>query len=135
LEEYVASWQGQSGVACRLRVDRGLRLPAVIELQLLRIVQEALANVRKHAQARHVEIDLVLRGSTLLLTLGDDGVGFNPRQLDRSEFPRFGLATMRERAESVGGSFEIGFSPSGGTLLKLELPVPVPEPAPAPAPA
>jgi signal transduction histidine kinase len=123
LGEYVASWQGQSGVVCRLRVDGSLRFAPGVELQLLRVVQEALANVRKHAQARRVEVDLEVRDGTLLLTVADDGVGFNPSELRRSEFPRFGLSTMRERAESIGGRFEIGSSPSGGTLIKLELPV------------
>ena len=138
LGEYVASWQGQSGVLCRLQVDGGLRFPPGVELQLLRIVQEALANVRKHAQARHAEVDLEVRDGTLLLTVADDGVGFNPGELRRSEFPRFGLSTMRERGESIGGRFEIGCSPSGGTLIKLELPAPAGRPgaaAPAAAPA
>jgi signal transduction histidine kinase len=135
LGEYVASWQGQSGVVCRLRVDGSLRFSAVVELQLLRIVQEALANVRKHAQARHAEVDLEVRDGTLLLTVADDGVGFNPGELRRSEFPRFGLSTMRERAESIGGRFEIGSAPSGGTLIKLELPVPAGRPGAAAAPA
>jgi signal transduction histidine kinase len=128
LGEYVASWQLQAGVACQLRVDAGLHLPQAVELQLLRIVQEALANVRKHAQARRVEIDLQQRGPNLLLTVRDDGVGFKPLELGRSEFPRFGLATMRERAESIGGKLVVGSSPGGGTLIKLELPVPLPQP-------
>lgn len=135
LGEYVASWQGQSGVVCRLRVDSSLHFPPGVELQLLRIVQEALANVRKHAQARHVEVDLEVRDGTLLLTVADDGVGFNPGELRRSEFPRFGLSTMRERAESIGGRFEIGSSPSGGTRIRLELPVAATQPAAAAASA
>jgi signal transduction histidine kinase len=133
LDEYLVAWQEQSGVACLLRVDRGLRFASTVEFQLLRIVQEALANVRKHAQARHVEVDLEVRGETLLLTVGDDGVGFHAGELGRSEFPRFGLATMRERAESIGGSFAVGSSQTGGTLVKIELPVAVPPPAPSTA--
>jgi signal transduction histidine kinase len=133
LDDYVASWQAESGVACRLQLDRSLRLPQGVELQLLRIVQEALANVRKHAQARHVEIDLQVRGDVLLLTVADDGKGFNPADLGRSEFPRFGLVTMRERAESIGAKLEVSASPSGGTLIKLELPLPLPRPAVAAA--
>jgi len=123
LDDYVASWQAESGVACRLQVDRNLRLPQGAELQLLRIVQEALANVRKHAQARRVEVDLLVRAGNLVLTVADDGKGFNPADLGRSEFPRFGLVTMRERAESVGAKLEIGASLSGGTLIKVELPL------------
>jgi signal transduction histidine kinase len=133
LGEYVASWELEAGVPCRLQVDGSLRFPPAVEFQLLRVVQEALANVRKHAQARHVEVDLQLRGHPLLLTVRDDGVGFNPAVLGRSEFPRFGLATMRERAESIGGKLEVASSPGGGTLIKLELPVPVAQSAPAAA--
>jgi signal transduction histidine kinase len=129
LGEYVASWQGQSGVACRLRVDAGLRFLPGVELQLLRIVQEALANVRKHAQASHVEVDLEVRDGVLHLVVADDGIGFNPGELGRSEFPRFGLSTMRERGESIGGRFEIGSSPGGGTRIELDLPVAAARPA------
>jgi signal transduction histidine kinase len=124
LADYVAAWQEQSGVACRLRMDASLRFPSAIELQLLRIVQEALANVRKHAQARHAEVVLEVRDGVPSLTVADDGVGFHPGELGRSEFPRFGLATMRERAESIGGKFEISSSSDGGTRIQLVLPVP-----------
>jgi signal transduction histidine kinase len=123
LRELVASWEGQSGVACGLRVDDGLRLTPGTELQVLRIVQEALANVRKHARASRVEIDLRVEAHTLLVTIGDDGVGFRPAELGRSEFPRFGLSIMRERAESIGGRIQVGSSPTGGTLVRLDLPV------------
>ncbi len=129
LTEYVESWQAQAGIACRLRADSRLQFPQAARLQLLRIVQEALANVRKHAQARQVEIDLGVQGRTVRLTVGDDGVGFNPSELGRSEVPRFGLATMRERAESIGATFAIGSSPSGGTLIQLEMPAPALPPA------
>ena len=132
LTEYVESWQGHSGIACRLRTDLDVEFPATVRLQLLRIVQEALANVRKHAEARHAEVDLEVRDGSLRLTIGDDGVGFKPGELGRSEVPRFGLATMRERADSIGATFAIGSSPSGGTSIQLELPLPHPAPAPAP---
>ncbi len=74
-----------------------------------------------------------MRGDVLLLTVADDGKGFNPADLGRSEFPRFGLVTMRERAESVGAKLEVSASPSGGTLVKLELPLPRPAAAAAAA--
>ncbi|HVT61092.1 MAG TPA: GAF domain-containing sensor histidine kinase [Thermoanaerobaculia bacterium] len=124
LAEYVAAWGGQSGVACQLSVDPGLRLPLNSEFQVLRIVQEALANVRKHAHARQVEVKLEQNGGTAVITIGDDGVGFNPAELGRSEFPRFGLATMRERAESIGASVRLESPVSGGSRVVVEVPLP-----------
>jgi signal transduction histidine kinase len=123
LAEYVATWEAESGVACRLTVDQGLRLPQPAEFQLLRIIQESLANVRKHAQARQVELTLERRDEHAVITVRDDGVGFNPAGLGRSEFPRFGLSTMRERAESLGGTVRIGSSPSAGTEVVVEVPL------------
>jgi len=122
LEEFAVSWQGQSGIACELRLDREVRLAPVAELQLLRIVQEALTNVRKHAAARRAEVKLERLDGRVVLTIADDGVGFDPAALGRSELPRFGLATMRERAESIGGAMRIGGAAASGSEVVVELP-------------
>jgi signal transduction histidine kinase len=58
------------------------------------------------------------------VTVEDDGAGFNPAVLGRSELPRFGLATMRERAESIGGTFDLHSTPGSGTRITVELPTP-----------
>jgi signal transduction histidine kinase len=123
LRRYVESWQDQTGVQADLEVDE-VALPDGVELQLVRIVQEALANVRKHAQARRVEIRLARRGGTVRLSIADDGVGFAPAAPGRRDFPRFGLATMRERVESVGGRIELTSVPGEGTKIVVELPPP-----------
>ncbi|HSN85155.1 MAG TPA: ATP-binding protein, partial [Thermoanaerobaculia bacterium] len=62
-------------------------------------------------------------GNRLRLTVQDDGAGFVPGELGRSEFPRFGLATMRERAENIGGAFRLDSAPGEGTRVTVELPV------------
>jgi len=124
LAEYTAAWQDQSGIRCRLRVGEDPRLPAGMELQLLRIVQESLTNVRKHAHANVAEVALERVGDRVTVVVQDDGIGFDPADLGRSEFPRFGLATMRERAESMGGTVQLESTSGAGTRVVVEVPVP-----------
>jgi signal transduction histidine kinase len=121
LTDYVNTWRNQTGIDCGLRVEGAPRLSPNAQLQVLRIVQEALANVRKHSHARNADIVLEQTGATLRISVSDDGAGFNPSELGRSEFPRFGLATMRERAESIGGTFQLDSTPGAGTRVTLEL--------------
>jgi signal transduction histidine kinase len=123
LEQYAVSWENQSGIACEIRLDREVRLAPATEFQLLRIAQEALTNVRKHAAARRAEITLERLNGRVVLTVADDGTGFDPAGLGRPELPRFGLATMRERAESIGAAVRVGAATGGGTEVVVELPL------------
>ena len=123
LREYLDQWNAQSGIRADLSIDNELRLRPAIELQLVRIVQEALANVRKHARAQRATVDLRRLNGHLQLTITDDGVGFNPSAKSRGEFPRFGLSTMRERAEGIGGKLEIDSTPGQGTTVRFAMPL------------
>jgi len=123
LEEYLDRWKAASGISTQLRIDPELRIPPGIELQLIRIVQEALTNVRKHARATAAKVDIRRRDGQVVGVVSDDGVGFNPEARPRSDFPRFGLSTMRERAESVGGTLRVSSVPGEGTTVAFELPV------------
>jgi signal transduction histidine kinase len=91
------------------------------EVQLLRIIQEALSNVRKHADARRAWVRLRPAGTGVEVVIEDDGVGFDPDRLRRTDLPRFGLATMRERVEAVGGTFGITAVPGQGTRVTVHL--------------
>jgi signal transduction histidine kinase len=124
LRLYVEAWQDQSGVSTELStsLDGASALGPAGELQLLRIVQEALANVRKHAGASHAWVRVDRDGSHLVVTIEDDGAGFDPGALTRGAFPRFGLATMRERAESVGGTLDVDSAPGRGTRVMVRVP-------------
>lgn len=122
LEEYVDRWKQQNNIATSLTIDRELHLPAGVELQLIRIVQEALANVRKHARATKVSVDVRRRDGNVIAQIVDDGIGFNTGARTRSEFPRFGLVTMRERAETVGGTLRVDSAPGSGTTVLFEMP-------------
>ena len=128
LADYLGSWQDQSGVVVRWDTEPAegfpLGLPPMAELQLLRIIQESLANVRKHAQAGEVEIHLSLDDEVVDVTVSDNGIGFTPAAPGRTGVPRFGLATMHERAESVGGNVEIRSRPGAGTTVHARLPRP-----------
>jgi nitrate/nitrite-specific signal transduction histidine kinase len=128
LAEYLERWKEQSQVEASLivRPEHGPLhgLESAAELQLLRIVQEALANVRKHAQATHAEVLIVSEPARVETTVADNGRGFDPTAGVRSEdrMPHFGLSTMRERAESVGGSLEVVSGPGEGTRVVVSLP-------------
>jgi nitrate/nitrite-specific signal transduction histidine kinase len=129
LQEYVERWREQSGIDAKLIVEPpDGRLDALnpgAELQLLRIVQEALTNVRKHAGASTVQVRLAETPGGVEAVVQDDGRGFDPhraRGRGNDALPHFGLATMRERAESVGGALEITSSPGSGTRVLVRTP-------------
>ncbi len=102
-----------SGVA--LEIDRD-RSSAVF-----RILQEALTNVARHAEARRVRVSLVVRGGRLSLHIADDGRGFDPGGITRVK--SFGLLGMRERALMLGGTVEVTSNAGVGTEVHLEMPL------------
>lgn len=99
--------------------------PPNVQAQLIRIIQEALSNVRKHAEATHVSIRGFQSVDGVTIEVCDDGKGFAPEQVD--DHLRFGLRGMRERAESIGADFQIASQPGAGTVVSLRLPVPIRE--------
>jgi signal transduction histidine kinase len=95
-----------------------------LKIAIFRIVQEALNNITKHAQARDVYIKLEYRPENLVVTVRDDGVGFDMGavRMSRAHRPSLGLAGMQERAALVGGEVSIQSSPGQGTLVEAKLP-------------
>ena len=122
LRLWAAQWQDQSGVSTEVLLDDQVRLEPAVELQLVRIAQEALSNVRKHARARRAELHLQQQSDGILLEIIDDGTGFDPVRTRGGQFPRFGLATMRERAESVGATLVLDTAPGRGTRVLVRVP-------------
>jgi signal transduction histidine kinase len=127
LREYADLWEQQTGIAAEVTIlppaGFGAGIPPVVEVQFLRIVQEALANVRKHAHASQVEVVVTESEDAIEARISDDGDGFDPAALQPGAFPRFGLATMRERAEGIGGTLEIVSSPGRGTMVTARVPI------------
>jgi signal transduction histidine kinase len=124
LQEVVSLWQRYCSIPVELEVDGDLQLPPLAQLQVLRIVQEALSNVRKHAGATEVRVGLAPDGGDLVIVVEDDGKGFDPAAKARAEIPRFGLAIMRERAESIDATFSLDSRPGHGTRVSVRLPTP-----------
>lgn len=125
LTEYLHDWSQQTGIAVDLEVGDGAaaRFSPGVEVQLIRIVQEALANVRKHAGARRVVVTVEPAGELVRVTIRDDGRGFDLTATTSERHHCFGLETMRERAEAVGGKFAVSSASGGGTTVELCLPV------------
>ncbi|KAB8038503.1 type IV pili methyl-accepting chemotaxis transducer N-terminal domain-containing protein [Janthinobacterium aquaticum] len=111
----------QTGIAAELLADvDGAPFPREQQLQLLFIVQEALSNIRKHAQATHVEVRLA-DDQDFALTVSDNGVGFDMAEvLERAE-SHVGIHIMRERAQRIAATFEVHAQPGGGTTVELHL--------------
>jgi two-component system sensor kinase len=95
-----------------------------VELNLYRILQEALGNIERHARAGEVAVRLSKEGAILRACIGDNGRGFDP-QRPRADGERLGmgLVDMRERAEFVGGRCAVTSAPGNGTEIVIEIPL------------
>jgi two-component system, NarL family, sensor histidine kinase DegS len=89
----------------------------------LRVAQEALQNVRKHASANHVTVSTSLDGDSWTLEVRDDGRGFDAATVAARGRSNFGLQFMRERAELIGARLDIRSRPDGGTVVRLAIPI------------
>jgi two-component system sensor histidine kinase UhpB len=98
------------------------QLSAEIETVLYRVAQEALTNVAKHARAEHVEVVLQHGRDETLLTVMDDGVGFDVQPQHRERAKGAGLDGMPERAALVGGNLKVEAKPGGGTRVAVRVP-------------
>jgi nitrate/nitrite-specific signal transduction histidine kinase len=118
-----------TGVSVKLNILGNKRnLPPEIEAAILRIFQESVTNVRKHAKATEVEVNLTFNDSTAELTVRDNGVGFKPKVTGdgdggKKKSDTFGLISMRERARGFGGTFEVQSRAGKGTLVKIVIPI------------
>ncbi|MBB4895658.1 signal transduction histidine kinase [Streptomyces olivoverticillatus] len=99
-------------------------LPVETEVALLRLTQEALANVARHARADHAAVTLAFHDGQVTLDVYDDGVGFTPGTGPADGRPRFGLHGMRERIAELGGTLTVESAPGEGTAVAAALPVP-----------
>lgn len=125
LTQLAARWADSAGVAASVNVTGTPRqVPAEAEVTLVRVVQEALANVLKHADASRVVVTLSYISGQIVLDVIDDGVGFEPGRV-HPDTPEggFGLQTMRDRIGQLGGSLTIESAPGEGTTIVAELPL------------
>lgn len=126
LQRYILTFQEESGISVSF-ITKGSEpeLKSVISLTVFRIVQEALSNVAKHARANNAVTQLEFLEKNLKLYVYDDGIGFDTAKLnDRNEdiTSGFGLVSMRERVELLGGDMRISSEPGKGTRLNIIIP-------------
>lgn len=121
LQDYLKWYEKNYGIATRLILPE-VPLAEIIngtrEVQAFRIIQEALTNIRKHAEARHVEVTIAKLDEAAIIEIVDDGRGFNPVAIS-AEQKHYGLQIMKERAEEAGGQLLIQSNPGAGTVVNI----------------
>jgi NarL family two-component system sensor histidine kinase LiaS len=119
VNDYVIEWAHQAGIAASLDVAGYIDLPLKSKEAIYRIIQEALANIARHSHAENVQVSLEFQADTVLLSVIDDGSGFEPGRPHSG----MGLDSMRERAQSQDGRFRIESEPGQGTRIQVNFPI------------
>jgi signal transduction histidine kinase len=115
LGDFALRWAEHNRVDVMLNVEKGPPLPPEVEQALLRIAQEALANVARHSGARQVTVGLDTVGAESTLAIGDDGCGFDASTVQRG----VGLDSMRERAGAIGAELTVASAAGSGTRISV----------------
>lgn len=125
MEWHFEDFQKRSGIegSCELP-DQEIPLPDTLKIGLFRIFQESLTNVARHSGAKKVAVELQKNENRLILTIRDDGIGFDAGDNKRKTL---GLIGMRERTEVMGGEYCIEGEPGRGTTVRVSVPLPVQE--------
>jgi len=126
MRQYLAKYEKNFGIQTQIEGSDTFTTHAfepLVEVQLLRIMQEALTNVRKHANACSVRVAFVLEDGWVHVSIYDDGQGFDPEVSITSSEEHIGLRVMRERTEEIGGSLSLKSALGQGTEIVVRVPV------------
>jgi signal transduction histidine kinase len=123
LQTYIGKFENRYNIHVEFTKSHPVipRLGAAMEMTVLRIVQEALLNIARHAQADHVSLSLQCEENAIVLTIEDNGIGI-PTLDNRNHSDGHGLMIMRERAEAVGGTLTVSSVSGKGTRIEANLP-------------
>jgi signal transduction histidine kinase len=126
LQDYLDQIEERHQIPVSLRTDDAAdQLSPLAALQLFRLIQEALTNVRKHAGAREAAVTVISDGpGHLKVVIADDGRGFAPGSRRNGKARPLGLTSMRERVEALGGTFHVDSQPGSGTQVTATIPIP-----------
>ena len=123
LRWYIENYSKRSNIKVTLKTrERGYRFAQEVEVAFYRIVQEALTNVAKHAQATEASVLVAEKDSTIILSVKDNGVGFDADKVLSTPRGEMGLFNIRERVNLLGGKFEIISRHRKGTTLNINIP-------------
>ena len=120
LRDYAEDWSRRAEIPAEIHIRGEREAPLEVEHALFRVAQEALANVAKHSGAGSVEVDLIYTSDSLTLRVTDDGRGFDP---EKNPGEGFGLQSMHERLEKLGGRVEVESAPGKGTRVTCVCPL------------
>jgi protein-histidine pros-kinase len=121
LRTYVDAACAKANIKADIKLpDDSAGIPKDIAIALFRVVQEGLNNIIRHADAKHVALELTADGKEYAFTLNDDGRGFNPNDA-RDSWPH-GIMGMRHRVRALGGRFTLESAPGKGTTLRVAVP-------------
>jgi ligand-binding sensor domain-containing protein/signal transduction histidine kinase len=119
LREYIFEWETRNDIVVNLSVRNERPLPLETEQAIYRVIQEALANVSRHSQAKRVDISLVYNTDSLQVSIADDGRGFDVNQRAKG----MGFRSMRERIGSIRGTIQTQSAPGQGTRVLVQVPI------------
>jgi two-component system nitrate/nitrite sensor histidine kinase NarX len=124
LRAYLERYEHQAAIETSFEsdTDQPATLTPAAEIHVIRVIQEALTNTRKHARARHVNVRATTRNGFVAFVVEDDGRGFNLADVALSHDGGFGLQAMRERMDLIGGSLSIDSAPGQGTRITALVP-------------
>jgi signal transduction histidine kinase len=121
MQTLCAEFSRRTKLPVNFEADPNLQLlPDIHQITLYRVLQEALTNIVKHAEAAQVWVDLTVEDRIINLTIQDDGHGFN---VEKTRSAGIGLTGLRERVTLAGGKFNVSSSPIRGTILLTQFPI------------
>ena len=125
LREYLDDYRQHYGLDVQLEVrdEENVELAGAVQVQVIRIVQEMLTNVRRHARTNRAHVCVERGNGHVRISVEDEGQGFDPARLMEQDSQYVGLQVMRERAESIGGTLTLDSQPDKGTVVVLEAPL------------
>jgi NarL family two-component system sensor histidine kinase YdfH len=127
VREEAERFSAATGIPCAVQIALPEGISESVSENALRAVREGLTNTARHARAHHAWVEIAPQGSSLAVSIRDDGVGFEADRTQKED--HYGLLGLRERARLAGGSMEVTSAPGKGTALRITLPLPQAEAA------
>jgi two-component system sensor histidine kinase UhpB len=118
---YAKEFAERNGVGINLKIHMGIALSMDISHTIFRIIQESLTNISRHAKATKIYIGLNISKDTIVIRVSDNGIGIKKDEIESKT--SWGIISMKERAQSLGGTFDIYGIPGDGTVIKIVIPV------------
>ncbi|ASN06575.1 sensor histidine kinase [Virgibacillus necropolis] len=121
LKKLIEELKQKSTLNFKVEIDEAIKLPETTEEHVFRIIQESLSNILRHAEANEVKVKLSMRSNELFIHIADNGQGFHVDE-DSNRKTSYGLKTMKERSEELGGTFTIRSVQGEGTYIDIRIP-------------